>query len=377
MVKRDPNTGSVYQRSDGRWVASVQVGHGSRNAPAKRRYLYGRSKREVERKLKDALRALEAGLQVPDHRLTVGTHLAGWLEWQRRRVRPSTWVSYEGHVRMHLASLHAIPLVRLAPSDVRRLIVRLLAEGLSATTVRYTVTVLRMSLRQAVDDGVVPRNVAKLVELPDPDRVEGQSLTIPQVRKLLEATKEERLHALYVVALTTGMRQGEILGLRWDDVDLEAGQLVIRGALRPIPPAFRAEGDKRLQAVEPKTDNAYRAVPLPRMTVDALRAHKDRQELEKVANIDGLVFTSVRGTPLDGRNVTRVFKEQLTSAKLPAVRFHDLRHTTVSLLHAMGLSIDDIRAIAGHGTASQTWQYTHVLPEVWARVTAALEEAIG
>ena len=271
----------------------------------------------------------------------------------------------------------AIPLIRLAPSDVRRLIVRLLADGLSATTVRYSITVLRMALRQAVDDGVIPRNVAKVVEMPAPDRVEGQALTIAQVKHFLKATKDHRLHALWVVALTTALRQGEILGLRWDDVDLVTGQLTVRASLRPIPPAFRAEGDPRLQKVEPKTDNAYRAVPLPRVTVDALTAHRELQDQEKVANIDGLVFTSVRGTPLDGRNVTRIFKDQLTAAKLPSMRFHDLRHTTVSVLHAMGVSQDEIRGIAGHGSTVQTWGYTHVLPEVWVHVTTALDEALG
>lgn len=377
MVKRRPSTGAVYQRKDGRWVAAVQVGHGSRSAPAQRRYLYGSSRREVERKLKDALAALDAGLQVPDPKYSVGMHLQGWLDWQRSRVRPSTWVSYEGHVRMHLATLHGIPLIRLAPPDVRRLIVRLLADGLSATTVRYTITVLRMALGQAVDDGVIPRNVAKLVEMPAPDRVEGQALTIPQVRVLLEATKTHRMRALYVVALTTALRQGELLGLRWDDVDWEGRQLAVRAALRPIPKAFREKGDARLQQVEPKTDNAYRAVPLPQVAVDALRAHKERQEGEKVANIEGLVFTSVRGTPLDGRNVTREFQRALTAAKLPSIRFHDLRHTTVSILHAMGVPQDEIRGIAGHGSVVQTWGYTHVLPEVWSHVTQALDEAIG
>lgn len=327
--------------------------------------------------LADALAAIRSGLRVTSPTLTVGEHLASWLEWQRSRVRPSTWVSHEGHVRLHLRSVAGLSLLRLAPSDVRRLILRLRSEGLSSTTVRSVVITLRMALRQAVDDGLVPRNVARSVELPEPDRTEGRSLTIPQARRLLAHLEGHPLRPLVVVALATGLRQGELLGLRWSDVDLGAGQLAVSSALRPIPPAFRAEGDPRLQRVEPKTDHGYRAVPLPPFAVEALTAHRDALATAPVQSIEDLVFPSTRGTPLDGRNVTRRLQDELRAAGLPVLRFHDLRHTTASLLHAMGVPRDDVTAILGHGSAAMTWRYTHVLPEVWHRATRALEEAIG
>jgi integrase len=375
MVKRAPGSGSVYQRKDGKWVAEVPVGRGSRGS-RERRYLYAPSKREAEARRRDALRAIEAGLQPPDPRLTVGTHLRSWLDWQRDRVRPSTWVSYEGHVRMHLASIHQVPLVRLAPNDVRGLIRRLVSEGLSSTTVRYSVTVLRMALKQAVSDGLVPRNVAAVVQSPKVVRQGTASLSVVEARRLVKAAAGDRLGALWLVAMTTGLRQGELLGLRWSDVDLDAGYIRVTGSLRPIPTEFR-DGKPRLQRVAPKTDNGYRAAPLFSIAVDRLRELRDAAAGEQLRNLEGYVFTTPRGTPLDGRNVYREWHRFLAESDLPTIRFHDLRHSMISVLLALGASMEDLVPIVGHFDERQTWDYAHVQPESWDRIRVKLEEGLA
>lgn len=375
MAKRAAGSGGIYQRKDGKWVAEVPVGPGNRgNRP--RKYVYGHSRAEVEKRANDVRRALEAGLQPPDHRLTVGRHLAGWLEWQRDRVRPSTWVSYEGHVRMHLAALHPIPLIRLTPNDVRNQVRRLIAAGLSPTTVRYSVTVLRMALKQAVNDGLVPRNVASAVQPPRVVRQGVSSLSIAEARQLVTAAAHDRLSALWVTALVTGLRQGELLGLRWSDVDLETGVVRVTGALRPMPAEFRA-GGPRLRRVEPKTPNGYRAAALPAFAVDRLRELREASAGDQVKNLEGYVFTTPRGTPLDGRNVYREWHRFLAESDLPTIRFHDLRRSTSTVLRALGLSIDDIRQLLGHEDQSQTWGYTDVQPEVLARVRNAWQEGLA
>lgn len=375
MPKRAAGSGGIYQRKDGKWVAEVPVGPGNRgNRP--RKYVYGRSRAEVERRANDVRRALEAGLQPPDHRLTLGRHLASWLEWQRDRVRPSTWVSYEGHVRMHLAALHPIPLVRLTPNDVRNQVRRLIAAGLSPTTVRYTVTVLRMALKQAVNDGLVPRNVATAVQPPKIVRQGTASLSVDEARRLVKAAAGDRLGTLWLVAMTTGLRQGELLGLRWSDVDLDAAYLRVTGGLRPIPVEFR-EGGPRLRRVEPKTGNAYRSAPLFSIAVDRLRELRDAAAGGQLRNLEGYVFTTPRGTPLDGRNVYREWHRFLAESGLPTIRFHDLRHSMISVLLALGASMEDLVPIVGHFDERQTWDYAHVQPESWDRVRAKLEEGLA
>jgi integrase len=376
---RAPGHGTVHHRkSDGRWMGVVYIGRGSRRDRV-RKYLYGSSRDEVERLLDDAHRALEQGLAVPDPRLTVGEQLRGWLEWQRTRVRPATWITYRTHVDIHTRPLHPVPLLRLTPNDVRRWLVKLRSarEPLSDTTLRHSLVVLRMALKQAVGDGLVARNAADFVVAPKPDRVDAQVLTIDEIRRLFESIAGDRLEPLWVTAFATGLRQSELLGLRWQDVNLETGTAVVAGSLRPVPREFRAVGTKRLERADrTKSDNAYRAVPLPAFAVDQLRRWQNRQKAEP-ANLEDLVFTSVRGTPLDGRNTTRLFKRALADAGVRSIRFHEIRHSTSSLLRAMGLSIDDVKSILGHGSAAMTWHYTHVMPEVWRRATAAMEEALG
>jgi integrase len=265
--------------------------------------------------------------------------------------------------------------VRVVPDDVRRLTRRLIADGLSPTTVRYSLTVLRMALKQAVDDGLIARNVAAAVQAPKVVRQGVGSMSIADARRMLEAAVDDPLGALWISGLVTGLRQGELLGLRWSDVDLDAGIVRVTGGLRPIPLEFR-EGGPRLQRVGTKTGKSRVSV-LPPFAVDRLTALRDAAAGQQLRNLEGYVFTTPRGTPLDGRNVYREWHRFLADNGLPELCFHDLRRSTGTVLRALGVSIDDIRQIYGHVDDAQSWSYTDVQPEVLARVRNAWQEGLA
>lgn len=251
-----------------------------------------------------------------------------------------------------------------------------LASGLSARTVQYIHATLRRALGQALKWDLVARNVATLVDPPRVVRPEVQPLTPEAAKALLEAARGDRLSALYTVALALGLRQGELLGLRWADVDLDNGFLHVRRALQRI--------DGKLQLVEPKTAKSRRTIAMPAFVVAALREHRLRQGLERMfvgegwQDAFGLVFTTAIGTPLDEGNVRRQFKRLLAKAGLPDMRFHDLRHSCASLLLAQGLSLRAIMEVLGHSQIALTANtYTHILPQMQREAADAMDRFFG
>jgi len=198
-------------------------------------------------------------------------------------------------------------------------------------------------------------------------------LSPDEARTLLTAARGERLEALYTVALALGLRQGESLGLHWEDVNFATGTLRVRYALQRV--------DGSLQLVEPKTSQSRRTLIMPPTVATALQAHRKRQALERAAAGDrwvetGLVFTTRKGTPLDARNVTGWFKKLLTSAGLPDMRWHDLRHSCASLLLAQRVHPRVAMDVLGHSQISQTMRYSHVIEELQAAAAASMEEIL-
>jgi integrase len=366
MTRRRRGEGAVYQRdSDSLWVGAVR-------AAGRRHVVYGRSDDEVKEKLADLRAALRLGVAIPDSRLTVGRHLAGWLDTMRPpHVRPSTWVSYELHVR-HLADLATISLARLTPNDVRRHLRRLLDAGYATRTVAYSLTVLRMAIRQALRDDLVTRNVAELVDPPRTERAELRILTAPEARRLVAGGDP-----LWILLVGIGCRLGEALGLRWTDVDLEAGTVSITGGLRPMPKRFRAKGQPRLARVEPKTDAGHRTVALPPVVVLALAAHRTATA-DRPASVAGYVFTTPRGTPLDARNVSRAWALERTRLELPKVRIHDLRHTAASLMLARGFTLEDVKRVLGHSSIQLTSDtYGHLVEGRSREIASGMDAVLG
>jgi integrase len=376
VAKRGAHEGSIYQRRDGRWAASLHLGYA--NGRRQRKTFYGKTRREVQEALTRALRDLQDGIAArTDERETVAQYLSRWLESSaKHRVRPRTLVGYRLIVDKHLIpAIGRVAVARLSPDEVQGLLNRKTADGASPQTVRNIHACLRRALAQAVRWGVTARNVATLVDLPRVQRKHVTAISPADARAILAAVKGDRLEPLVTVTLGTGLRQGEALGLRWQDVDLEAGELEVRHALQ------RMSGSVEL--VEPKTDRSRRRIALAPYVVTVLREHRKRQLQERLWagsrwQEGDFVFTSSIGTPMTGGDVTKRFQGLLAAAGLPRIRFHDLRHGAASLLLAKGVHPRVVMEMLGHSTIALTMNvYSHVIPELQREAADQMEAVFG
>ena len=375
MGKRGNGEGSITRRKDGLYMAryTVQTATG-----AKRKALYGKTRGEVSDKLTKTMADRDGGLVFDADGVRVGEYLDRWLvDSVRDTVRPTTYERYEQIVRTHIRPvLGSVKLKNITPAHARGLYREKLEAGLSPRTVQYIHVTLHKALKQAVQDGLIPRNAADAVKAPQVRREEMHPLSVEQTRALLEAARQDRLEALYVLAVHTGLRQGELLGLKWEDADFEAGTLQVRRSLAT------AKGGPVLAA--PKTRGSRRTVKLTRGAVEALRGHLQRQleEIDRAGSLwreNGLVFASETGEPLDRRYLTsRRFKALLRRAGLPDIRFHDLRHTCATLLLSKNVNPKIVSEMLGHASIAITLDtYSHVLPNMRDQAAAAMENALS
>jgi integrase len=376
MTRRGRNEGTIYERADGRWTGAVDEGW--RDGRRVRRQVYGKTRREVADKLTAALRSRDLGIAAPSDRLTIAAYLLDWLQAARPSIRPATYASYEAIVRVHIApALGRVPLAKLTAAQVEALLRAKLAAGLSPRRVAMIRATLRRALGRAVKHSLLVRNVAAIADPPKQVRAEIQPLSPDEARAFLAHVRGHRLEALFVTALATGLRQGELLGLSWKDVELDARTLTVRTALQRV--------DGRLTLVQPKSAAGRRTVTLPAFAIAALRDHRKRQLEERLAagpywaaNNWDLVFVSTLGSPLDGTNVLHTFQRLLADADLPRRRFHDLRHSTATALLAQGVSPRVVMEILGHSQISLTLgTYSHVLPELRRQAADRLDALMG
>lgn len=361
MVKRRGNNeGSIYQRPDGRWVGQVHVGY--ERGKRQRKYVYGRTRREVATRLAAIQRDLEAGVAPSNDRETVARFLERWLsESARVAVRPRTFRGYTDIVRLHIAAeIGRLILSKVGPRDVQALQNRLLESGKSPSTVRNGRAVVSGAMESATRWGLIARNPVRLLDGPRVVRAEVNPFTPDEARAFLAAMRGDRQEALYSVALALGLRLGEALGLHWAEVDLVAQNLRVRWSIQRV--------GKTLELVEPKTKRSRRTIPIPSLVVEALRTRRTQQTFERAAAGQhwvetDLVFTSSLGTPLEPRNVLRDLQAKLADAGLRRQRFHDLRHACATLLLAQGVSPRVVMETLGHSQISTTMDvHSHVLP---------------
>jgi integrase len=372
--RRGNNEGSIYRRKDGYWVGQygIQTPKG-----IKTRYIYGKRREDVREKLAKAIADRDGGLVYDAGNMTVGEYLDRWLnDSVRNTVRRRTWERYEQFVRVHLTpALGKIKVAKLTPAHVRGLYRDRLDSGLAPRTVLHIHRAFSKALKQAVADGLIPRNPAAPVKPPQPRQVEIRPLNREQVRALFEAASGNRLEALYVVAVTAGLRRGELQGLKWDDLDLEAGMLQVRRTLSEPKGGYIFEAPK---------SGKGRSIRLTRKATLALREHRKRQLEERMQKAglwqeQGLVFPSGVGTPLSGGNLNRTFKATLQRAGLPkSTRFHDLRHTCATLLLKQGVNPKFVQELLGHADISLTLNvYSHVLPDMGDAAAGAMDAALA
>lgn len=369
MGRRANGEGSVYQRKDDRWAASMSLGDG------RRKHFLGKSRHEVAAKLAAAQRSRQQGLPVPNDKLRAGEYLRDWLETARSYLRPRTWTRYEELLRLHaLPAIGSMRLTRVGSQEVQMLYSRALAKGLSATTVRQLHAVLHKALKQAVGWGIVARNAADYVQAPRATRREMRVLNSEEVRRFIDAATGTRLEALFVLAVTSGMREGELLALRWKDVDLDSSKLLVRATLQ------RRRGE--FAFVEPKTARSRRQVLLSELAVSALRRHRRRQAEERLRrgaerqDLD-LVFANDVGGPIEVTNLTRRhYRPLLVAAGLPVIRFHDLRHTAATLMLAQNVNPKIVSEMLGHSQISITMDLYQHVTETMQRDAARAIDAI-
>lgn len=362
--------GSIRRDSNGLWSFVVDTAPlGAPRRQVRRRGF--RTRREAQQALDRLKASIDRGEFVERSRETVGEYLEAWLPAIRRSIEPSTWESYERNVRNHLLpSLGDIRLQALTPDHLSDLYATLAEAGrldgrggLSPRTVQYCHTILHRALGDAVRRGSVVRNVADYALVPAPRRrrrsTEMRTWTAGEVAGFLEVTSNERLYPVWHLALMTGMRRGEILGLRWRDSDLKAGRLRLVRQLRVVRhvPEFS----------DLKTDRSRRQVSLDPETVTLLRRHRKAQLKERLMVGDGyqdadLVFAQPDGDHYHPEAVSKVFDRRVARWRLPRITFHDTRHTWATLALQAGVHPKVVSERLGHSSVAFTLDvYSHAV----------------
>lgn len=381
--RRARGEGSIYKRAgDGLWVGMLDLGivDGRR----RRKTVYGQTEREVRDKLSTLRTARERGIDLLAPSLTVGQWLDAWLAEIKSfdGTRPRTLTLYKGLAERYVKPVIGdVRLDKLTPAHVQRLVTETrnsqTSRGTapSAATLRHVYKLIRNALGDAHRMELVTRNVATQVKAPPLARDRRPMLSLTEAKTLLRVIEGERLEALYVLALTTGLRRGELVALRWDDIDLTTRQLQVRRAMQRV--------DGKLQIVELKTSSSLRTVVLPMLAVRYLQEHKKQQDVERRELGDawrehGLVFPSSIGTPIEPRNVIRRWDVLRKKAGLDWLRLHDLRHGCATFLLAQGVSPRAIMEVLGHAEIGVTMNtYAHVLPELRQEAADAIDDLFG
>lgn len=368
------------KREDGRWVAVLDEGWA--DGKRKRRYIYGATEGECADKLDAARGKRRRGIDLSADRLTIAAWLDEWMETAAPNLRASTVESYRAIARRHVVpGLGTVKLGDLGAPAVDRWLRGLTASGLSARTVTYARAVLRRALGHAVRLRLVEVNAAQLSTPPKAIRREMVAFSPAELRALLAHVAgdpaadpprpRDRLEALYVVAASTGMREGEILGLRWAAVDLDAGTLRVTHSLTRLAVDDPKPGELKTRPVldEPKTASSRRTIALPASALAALREHRRRHLEERLLAGEewdsswDLAFCTALGQPLHPSSVVHSFQRHLKAAGLPERRFHDLRHACASLLLAARVSPVQVAATLGHASVVTTMSiYAHAIP---------------
>jgi integrase len=379
---RANNEGSVYQVRDNLWAAAITIPPDATSPTGKprRKVLYAKTRKEAFDKLTEALHNVQhnrVASYTPSGSL--GDYIVRWLETSARpRIRPTTYVGYEVCVRVHiLPALGQIPLNKLTPQHVQSFLADRERAGKSPRTIQYAHTILKSALTQAVKWGLLDRNVAALVDGRRVQHDEIHPLTPDQSQIFLQAIKGERMEALYVLAIGLGLRKGELLGLRWSDIDFERHKLTVRTTTQ------RIEGKVRL--LEPKTKASRRSINLPKFVEQALLQHRERHQKERThlypTDTLDLVFPTTNGTPTEPRNLSTQFARLLTRLAplgVPRIRFHDLRHSMASLMMSQGVPIKVISEILGHTKINITLDiYGHLYDHQRQEAAQKLDDLLG
>ncbi|MDQ6949552.1 MAG: site-specific integrase [Actinomycetota bacterium] len=369
MGKRTRGYGAVYHRPDGRWEGQIRIPGGRRQS------FYARTRRDVIHRLSEARWALGQGLPVSAGTTSLETYFGRWLALTASRLRPSTVRAYRLDAQRLLPYLGQVPLRSLMPGMIVSTYASLMESGLSARSVEQTHCVLHLALKQAMHWGIIGRNPSELVTPPRPRTREMTALNRCQLQHLLSATAGSRWHTLWVLLGTTGMRLGESLGLKWDDVDLQQGRLVVRRTLLRHP-------GRGLIFAPPKTEKSRRTIYLSGVARRSLLHHRQGEPERRAQAVDwreyGLVFTNLRGGPVESGEINRTLTRCLQRVGLPHIRVHDLRHTVASILLESGVHPKIVQELLGHSTIRLTLDtYSHLTPALHQEAARTMDRVIA
>lgn len=366
MGKRAAGEGSVYKRGK-RWVAQV-------GSDENREYKYFDTQKEANDWRQKKNEQIRKGLIVEGSKVHLSKFLEKWLIVKKTSVRPNTYLQYTQIVHQHInPKLGDIKLRDLKPHQVQNLYTKKLEDGVSPRTTRLIHAVLHNGLNHALKIGLVVRNVSDATTLPKVPRKEMKTHDDYQVRQLLQTAEGTRMRVLFRIAVTTGLRQGEILDLKWSDLDWQTGRLQIQRQ------AQRRKGEG-IVFCEPKSASGRRVVNLGEKTIDILREHKEKQYRERMIAGDkwqenDLIFPSPIGTPQDWANILKGYKKCLKKAGLPDLRFHDLRHTAATLMLQQKINPKVVQERLGHADISLTLNtYSHVMPSMQEEAAEKMDE---
>ena len=356
--RRRDGDGSVYKRQDGYWAGAFYTR--TTSGARKRVVVYGKSLQEARDRLLKAMEQARSGVPVPDESWKLGAYLEYWLEHVvKHNRRPATYALYEMNIRLYLMpGLGTRRLNRLSVAAVQMFLNQRLEKGDSVRKVQIMRTVLSAALTRAVREELISRNVARLVELPQWQRGTIRPWTADEAKKFLGAARPDPLYAVFVLLILYGLRRGEALGLRWTDIDFDAGTIQIRQQLQ------RIQGQLILGPV--KTRAGQRDMPL----LDLVREGLEGQAAQQAAHrtdmgsawpATDLVFTTRTGRPVEPRNLVRSFRRICDDNKIRIIKVHHLRHTVGSLLKDLHVPARDAQVILGHSRVSTTLEiYTNV-----------------
>lgn len=376
--------GHIRRRGKSSWSIVLDLGRGCDGKRLQKWHTVRGSKRDAERELARLVHELETGAYVEPTKMTVAELLQRWLaDYARANVSGKTYERYAEIIRNSLIpALGHHQLTKLHPLHIQAFYADMLENGrkngprggLSPMTVRHYHRVLRKALHDAVRWRLLGRNPAEAVDAPRVVRKEMKVLDIAQVSQLLRAAEGSRFHIPIVLAIATGLRRGEILALRWEDVDLNAGMITVRRALEQTRQGI---GFK-----QPKTPKSRRMVVLPEFAVGLLRTQREAQAVQKLVLSPGYQDTDLVCTEADGRlmnpeHLSRCFHGVLKQAGLPDVRFHDLRHTHATILLREGIPAKVVAERLGHSTIVLTLDtYSHVLRPMQEEAARKLDDAL-
>lgn len=368
MSKRSAGEGSIFKRGD-RWVA--QVGSGENRETA-----YFQKQQDANKWRHEKIEQRKNRLLLAGSKTQLAVFLEDWLEVKKTSIRPNTYSDYAYTARNHIGPvLGKNKLCDLTPNHLQALYTEELKKGKSARTVIGIHAVMHCALQHALKLGLVPRNVADSVTRPKIPRKEMKVLDQDQALRLIQQAESSRYQLLFWFAITTGLRLGELFGMKWEDVNWQNRKIQIKRQVQ------RRKGG--LEFCEPKSETGRRIITLGTTTINKLKNHYISQQKEiievgdKWKNND-LIFCTPIGTPLEPANVLKALKKCLRDAGLPQIRFHDLRHTAATLMLLEGINPKIVQERLGHSDISMTLNtYSHVLPSMQEEAAEKMDELLS